>query len=52
MSIISVPNDEFDEYANYLGLTGIDIDVFYESYYQMNADEDYTDMINEHYEVY
>ena len=52
MSLISIPNDEFDEYANYLGLTGIDIDVFYEAYYQMNDENDYVDIIDDHYRVY
>ena len=52
MSLVSIPNDEFDEYANYLGLTGIDIDIFYEAYYQMNDENDYVDIIDDHYRVY
>jgi len=53
MSIVSVPNEEFDAYAHYLGLTGVDADLFYECYYQLdNEDYEYQDVIDEHYEVY
>lgn len=33
-------NHDLEKFAEYLGLEGIDSDVFYESYYQMN-NEDY-----------
>lgn len=32
-------NSDLEEFAEYLGLNGIDTDLYYESYYQMNSDE-------------
>ena len=39
------------DFAEYLGLNGVDADLFYESYYDLNSDEyDYEHLIEEHYE--
>jgi len=32
-------NEDIIKFAEYLGLSGIDADVFYESYYNLNNDE-------------
>ena len=36
-------NSDLEEFAEYLGLNGIDTDLYYESYYQMNSDDEYDD---------
>ena len=36
-------NSDLEEFAEYLGLNGIDTDLYYESYYQMNNDDEYDD---------
>ncbi len=39
------------DFAEHLGLDGIDADLFYESYYGLNGDEyDYEHLIEEQYE--
>ena len=44
-----VQNDDLEAFANYLGLSGTDVDVFYESYYHLNSDDyDYDDLIDEY----
>ncbi len=41
------------DFAEYLGLDGVDADLFYESYYDLNSDEyDYENLIEEHYASY
>ena len=44
-------NDDLLAFAEHLGLTGVDSDLFYESYYQLdNEDYEYDIMIEESYE--
>jgi len=40
MCYISFPNEDIEEFSKYLGLTGSDADLFYESYYNLTEDED------------
>ena len=43
--------DDFENFASYLGFTGIDSDMFYEAYYELDAnDEEYETTIEESYE--
>ena len=32
-------NSDLEKFAEHLGLNGIDADVFYETYYQLNTDD-------------
>ncbi len=34
-------NSDLETFASYLGLTGIDVDTFYEAYYQLSCDDLY-----------
>ena len=46
-------NDDVLEFAAYLGLSGVDKDLFYESYYNISNDEyeyDFDGVIEESYE--
>ncbi len=41
------------DFAEYLGLDGVDADLFYESYYDLNSDDyDYEHLIEEQHESY
>ncbi len=40
-------NDDIIKFAEYLGMSGIDADVFYESYYNLDNDE-----VERYYEEY
>lgn len=35
------PVTDIEDFASHLGLDGADADMFFESYYQMNVDDDY-----------
>ena len=37
---------DIENFANHLGLDGLDADLFYESYYSINEDEDWMDDID------
>ena len=42
---------DFETFANYLGFTGIDSDMFYEAYYELDFnDEEYENTMEESYE--
>jgi len=44
-----------DDFAKFLGMDGLDVDMFYESYYQLNVDDEYEeDEYREetHYQTY
>ena len=46
-------NDDVLDFAKHLGFTGVDEDLFYESYYQLDNDDyeyDYDGVIEESYE--
>lgn len=46
-------NEDVIAFAEHLGFTGVDVDLFYESYYQIDNDEyeyDYDQVIEETYE--
>lgn len=46
-------DDAVQEFAEYLGLSGTDVDLFYESYYNMNYDEnDYDSVFEEQNESF
>ena len=45
----SFHNDDIIEFAEYIGLEGIDSDLFYESYYQLD-NEEYEVLTEESYE--
>ena len=45
-------NQDFESYAEYMGFKGVDGDIFYESYYQLNNDEYEMERELEEYEVY
>ena len=34
------PVEDLEKFAEYMGLNGIDSDLFYESYYKMNKEDD------------
>ena len=36
-------NSDVEDFASYLGLDGTDADMFYESYYNLNIDDEYLD---------
>ena len=40
MSTPSFPVSDIEAFAEHMGLEGIDIDLFYESYYKMTAEYD------------
>ncbi len=43
--------DDFENFASYLGFNGIDSDMFYEAYYELDSsDEEYEATIEESYE--
>jgi len=43
--------DDFENFASYLGFTGIDSDMFYEAYYDYQLDnEEYECVVEESYE--
>ena len=43
--------DDFESFTSYLGFDGIDSDMFYEAYYELDAnDEEYECVIEESYE--
>ena len=49
----SFHQDDIIEFAEYMGMKGIDSDLFYESYYQLDNEEyehDYDNVIEESYE--
>lgn len=49
------PVTDVEDFASYLGLDGMDADMFYESYYQLNVDDEYEeDEYREetHYQTY
>jgi len=37
------PVSDMEDFASYLGLDGIDADIFYESYYRLNVDDEWDD---------
>ena len=41
------PVEDLEKFAEYMGLNGIDSDLFYESYYKMN-----TEKLEEEYELH
>ena len=45
----SFHQDDIIEFAEYIGMKGIDSDLFYESYYQLD-NEEYENVIEESYE--
>jgi len=45
----SFHQDDITQFAEYMGFTGIDSDLFYESYYQLD-NEEYESVIEESYE--
>jgi len=55
MYIVPVLNEEIAAFANHLGFDGVDEDLFYESYYQLDSDEyeyDYDEVIDQSYDSY
>ena len=32
---------DLEDFASYMGLTGVDSDMFYETYYNLNVDDEY-----------
>ena len=42
---LDLSNTDLETFSKYLGLTGLDVDLFYETYYQLDSDsleiEDY-----------
>ena len=43
--------DDFENFASYLGFTGVDSDMFYEAYYELTTDdEEYETAMEESYE--
>ena len=36
---MTTPMSDFDSFAEYLGLDGIDADMFYEAYYDLDRDD-------------
>ena len=40
MSYITLKNADIEEFSNYLGFSGTDADMFYESYYNLLEEED------------
>ena len=36
-------NDDMENFASFLGLEGIDSDMFYESYFNLNVDDEYVE---------
>ena len=45
-------NQDFESYAEYMGFKGVDSDIFYESYYQLDNDEYEMERELEEFEVY
>ena len=37
------PVTDLEDFASYLGLDGMDADIFYESYYNLNIDDEWDD---------
>jgi hypothetical protein len=51
----SFRSSDMDDFAKFLGMDGLDADMFYESYYQLNVDDEYEeDEYREetHYQTY
>ncbi len=42
---------DFEKFANYLGLDGIDADLFYEAYFDLNEDDEYEMVLEEVWDV-
>ena len=40
MTYPKFPVEDLEKFAEYMGLNGIDSDLFYESYYKMNKEDD------------
>lgn len=40
MSYITLKNADIEEFSNYLGFSGTDADMFYESYYNLLEEEE------------
>ena len=47
---LAMQNDDVLDFAQYLGFTGIDKDMFYESYYDLEYDYDLELALEEHYD--
>ena len=43
LSPVDFDNDDLDQFADYLGLKGVDGDMFYESYYKLNVNDEWTE---------
>lgn len=43
--------EDICDFAQYMGLTGVDSDLFYEAYYELNSDELELELAEEEYEV-
>ena len=51
MADFEFSNSDLEKYSEYLGFKGIDSDVFYEMYYQIESEE-FEELIEEHYANY
>ena len=47
MTDLDLSNSDLEMFSGYLGFKGIDADVFYETYYQLDTEE-FDDMIEEY----
>ena len=51
MTDFELSNSDLEKYSEFLGFKGIDTDVFYEMYYQIESEE-FEELIEEHYADY
>jgi len=51
MTDLDLSNSDLEKFSEYLGFKGIDADVFYETYYQIDSEE-CDDLIEEYYASY
>ena len=51
MTNLDLSNSDLEKFSEYLGFKGIDADVFYETYYQIDS-EQYDELIEEYYARY
>ena len=49
MTDFALSTTDIEDWAEYLGIRGVDVDVFYETYYQLDS-EDYDSIMEDHLE--